>query len=317
MRAIIVGDVHIADRPPSARKDGYREDILEKLEWVVDYSNDNDSDVLLLLGDLFHVPRPDRNSHGLVQSTAAVLGRSNAPVRIVPGNHDLVNTVLTSLPTQPLGTLCLHPNIDLLIGPDPEFPMFGVPFVDPTPENLDYWAEKYHADGGPDKYPTVPTHQGIFPLAETPIYEFVAAEEWSSNFEAKFTPYGHIHSRMNAGAFYEIGGTWFCNNGAISRGSLHDETIHRELAITEFDDSDADTPYTSVPIPFKPPEEVFDLDSVFLQKERKAQVADFLESLGSTELTYLTAESLIAQARSIKGLTKKAVDELEDIILSR
>lgn len=315
MKLLIIGDQHLADRPPSSRVDGYRNHIMDKLRWIIDYANDCNVDAVLNLGDVFHIKRSDRNSHSLVQETAAVFGRSKAPVKITPGNHDLAAGYrLESISSQPLGTLGLHPNIDILIGPDKELPLYSVPFVEPTPENMQYWTEMYHDAGGPGKYPFISTHQAIFPEKEAPIYEFVSAEMWAFAFKSKYTAYGHIHSRMNAGAFYEIDGTIFCNNGAISRGSLHEETVNRKLAVTLFDDSNEDAPFVSVPIPFLPPEEVFNLEAVEVLNNTTAKVDGFLESLGSSELNYLTVESILDRATTTK-LPQRAVEQLEDIIV--
>lgn len=316
MRMIIIGDIHLADRPPSARTETYLDDMLEKLDWIVEYANDVQVDAILSLGDVFHIKRPDHNSHNMVTRTADIFGKSNSPVRIIQGNHDQTHDDYATIHRQPLGTLALHPNIDIVTGPDKDFPIFGVPYVDPTPENLEFWADLYHKAGGPGKYPIVPTHQAIFPAEEAPLYPFVAAEEWASNFESKYTPYGHIHSIMKAGPFYERGGTMFCNRGAISRGSLHEETIHRKLYVTEFDDSNEEEPYKSVPIPFKSPDEVFNLETVQLEKEQQVRVKDFLDSLGNTELSYLTTEKLVEDARRNSMLHKESVDELEEIITS-
>lgn len=310
---IIVGDIHLADRAPSARISTYRDDIMNKLRWTVDYSNTQDIDALVLLGDVFHIKRPDRNSHSLVTETAAVLGNSKAPVVVIPGNHDVQYDDMNTIPSQPLGTLALHPNIELLIGPHSELPLYSVPYFDPTAENYRYWVDRYHSDGGPDRYPFIGTHQAIFPEKEEPIYDFISAESWAESFQSSWVAYGHIHSRMKAGAFYSAGVSLFCNNGAISRGSLHEETIHRELAITSFD-SDKDTPFTSIPIPYRPASEVFNLEVVEVLKNRQTTVDTFLESLGSSDLQYLTIEGILDNARQTSTLPKEAVVELEDII---
>lgn len=326
MKVTDVGDVHQGDRPPSARTETYTEDINNKLQWIVDFSNDKKVDAIIFNGDIFHIKRADRNSHALVQGVADILGRSNAPVLIVPGNHDLAEDRLESIASQPIGTLALHPNIDLLMGPHPELPVFGMPYVDTEDvAKIEYWAEKYN-EAGPDNYPLLVTHQSIFPEAEAPIYEYVSAENFAAVFNAPFVAYGHIHSRMKAGAFYEIGGTWFCNNGAISRGSLHEETVYRELAITLYDDSEYQNwnlgpsrrtsppnPFTSIPLPHRPAEEVFRLEEVALLDERRAKVDGFLQSLGGAELTYLTTEGILEKARQT-DLPHAAVKELEEII---
>lgn len=314
MKMLIIGDQHLADRPPSSRKDTYRQDILDKLIWIIEYANSMKVDLILNLGDVFHIKRSDRNSHFLVQEVARIFGASEAPVLIVPGNHDLAAGYrLESIASQPLGTLALHPNINLLMGPSDQFPIYGIPFVEPTVENLEYWTKKYWDDGGPTEYPFIGTHQAIFPAAEEPVYEYVTAENWAHSFQNKYTAYGHIHSRMKIGAFYKIGGTIFCNNGAISRGSLHEETIKRKLAVTMFDDAKED-PFTSVPIPYKPAEEVFNLEAVEILKNTQNTVDAFLNSLGSSELHYLTVEGILDDARKTALLPKQAVVELEDIV---
>ena len=312
-KMVIVGDIHLADRPPSSRKDTYRDDILNKLRWIVNYTNEQeDMEILLLLGDVFHIKRPDRNSHYLVQETASVLGDCRVPVWINVGNHDITADRLESIPSQPLGTLALHPNIHLLDGPTGHG-VYGVPYFDPTPENFEAAVLKYQEAGGPEKHPFIAAHESIFPKKEEPIYDYISSEVWAEAFGNKWTAYGHIHSRMRAGAFYQSGGSWFCNNGAISRGSLHEETIHRELAITVFDPS-KDEPFTSVPIPYKEPEEVFDLGTAAVLKARVNSAEGFLQSLGSTELRYLTVEGILEKAKLSEELHKLALTELEDII---
>lgn len=316
MKYLIIGDQHVADRAPSSRKDTYRQDILDKLVWIIEEANRQEVDAVLNLGDVFHIKRPDRNSHALVNEVAEIFGGSNAPVIICPGNHDLQMDRLDSIPSQPLGTLGLHPNVEILMGASNNFPVYSVPYVDPTEENLRFWTDKYRSEDGPSTHPFVLTHQAIFPAKEEPIYPYVSAEDWASEFGAAYTAYGHIHSRMKAGPFYEIGGTTFCNNGAISRGSLHEETINRKLAVTLFDDSEQEgkKAFTSVPIPYKPADEVFDLESVAIAKGNDAKIDAFLGSLKSSELKHLTIETVLDSARSNPNLGKEAVLELEDIV---
>lgn len=308
MRALLVGDQHVADRPPSARTDSYKDDILDKMRWIVNHANKEDVDHLVFLGDMFHIKRPDRNSYRMVQEVAGVLSEAAMPVHLVSGNHDQSNDRVDSISSQPLGTLLLMENVHLLDGYSDDATMFGIPYLDTeSPELLQPYLEEYGNDV------LICTHQSIFPEKEAPIYEYQSAENWADTFKAPAVAYGHIHSRMKAGAFFEIGGTWFCNNGSISRGSLHEETINRKLAVTIYDSESEGNPFTSVPIPYRPAEEVFLLEEVALQKERDSKVDRFLESLGSSELNYLTTEGILQNARE-SDLPKSAIIELEDII---
>lgn len=316
MKFMIIGDVHLADRPPSARVDTYREDILDKLEWVVERANDEKVDAILQLGDLFHIKAQNKNSHYLVQSAARIFGRSNSPVRIVAGNHDVEYDRIEDLDRQPLGTLALHPNVELLSGLDPDFPVYGIPYFDLTSDHLDKWAEKYHAEAGPEVAPIIITHNSLFPKAQAPIYDYVAYESWGSVFKNAYTLYGHIHTQVKGGPHFRIGDQWFVNEGSLSRGSLHESSITRRPSVAIFDDSDPERPFTSIEVPHKTAEEVFKLDVVEILKERQNSVGDFLESLGATELNYLTVEGILDNAKDQKGLPPEAVQELEEIIMN-
>ena len=224
------------------------------------------------------------------------------------------NDRLDSIPSQPLGSLVIHPNISLVMGADEEFPLYGVPYFDPTPENFNFWVDKYHADGGPDKYPLMATHQAIFPRAEEPVYDFIAAEEWANTFKATWVAYGHIHSQMKAGAHYKVGGTWFCNEGSISRGSLHESSLKRKPSVALFDSEAEGDPFTTIMVPFKPAEEVFKLEAVGIMQHQKDVVENFLGSLGDTTLNFLTVEGIMEHAKESDILDREAVRELEDII---
>lgn len=226
------------------------------------------------------------------------------------------NDSLKTIPSQPLGTLALQDNVMLLMGPDPDFPVYGVPYFDPTPENFQYWVGRYMEDDGPNKYPFMVTHQAIFPKKEEPIYDYISAESWAEHFKATWVAYGHIHSQMKAGAQYQIGGTWFCNEGSISRGSLHESSLRRKPSVAVFDSEAKGNPFTSVMVPFKPAEEVFKLEAVEILKHREAVAESFLSTLGSDTLNYLTLEGILDDARKSDILPKEAYTELEDIITS-
>lgn len=302
MRAILVGDVHLKDKAPSMRTDTYREDIFDKLEWIVSYANKQDVDALIQLGDMFDVKVPSQNSHYLVQKTAEILGKSNAPVLIVPGNHDVRAGRIESLPEQPLGTLSLHPNIRLMLGTAFEDAIYGVPFFNDE-EELNKWMEGY----GGEKL--LVTHASIFPKGQEPIFDYIAAEDFSNKVKAPHVAYGDIH---NPHHHYFEGQTWFCNNGAVSRGSTHEETMARKLKVTLYNsDTDGD-PFTDVPIPYKPASEVFRIDLKADKETTKSLTEDFRNSLTSTSFQSLSLESVIDSARM--KLPEKAVNELNEIL---
>jgi DNA repair exonuclease SbcCD nuclease subunit len=304
MRLLLIGDVHLSDTPPSVRTDSYADDILAKLEWIVDTANRSKVDWIVQLGDLFHIKTPSRTSHALLQRTAQVLEQSRVWTWVVPGNHDMRHDRLDSLSSQPLGTLALSPDVWLLDGQAGE--IYGIPYT----EDL----EKFQAELDKAKsrrIKLIAAHAAIFPPGVHPPYPHWNADQ----LDTHGTPlaYGHIHEPHG---FYEVNGTWFCNNGAISRGSLHEETLNREPAVTIFDDSVGGNPFTSIPVPFKPAEQVFRLAEHQEERAKAARLDDFLRSVGGVSLTSLSLEQIIDHVRQGDLLGEDAQRELRDIVES-
>lgn len=224
------------------------------------------------------------------------------------------NDRVDSLPQQPLGTLELHPNIEVVFGADKDFPVYSIPYFDITEDNFKYWVDKYHADGGPDKYPVICTHQSIFPEKEYPIYPAITAEMWAEHFKAPYVFYGHIHEPMKAGWNFKVGETFFLNNGSLSRGSLHESSVNRSPQITLFNGRTPDNPFTSIEVPHRPASEVFHLEEFNLSKEQKKSVEAFLDTLKDKDFEFLTTQSILNAAHQEGSLDKHSISILEDII---
>lgn len=289
MKILCIGDVHLSDTPPSIRTDSYTDDVLDKLAFCVNLAQAQGCQLIIQAGDMFHIKTPSRNSHSLVQRTAHVLTSAQIPVLIVPGNHDMTHDRLDSLRKQPLGTLAKVSGIDLLIGPHPEWPVFGIPFLQDWAE-LPKWMDAFKKSGKP----FLATHAPIFPKGEDPIYDYISAPDWASLMGGSgFCLYGHIHDIHGV---YNEGGVTFCNQGAISRGSLHEKTLNRDLSVSIWDSETGD--FTVHPISFKPPEAVFRLVEKSGGDFREAMVQDFVSKAGSTTLVGINMEEVISYAHS-------------------
>lgn len=299
---LLVGDVHLSDRAPSLRKETYADDILEKLDFCVKTANSLDVDALIQLGDMFHIKAPSRTSHRLVQRTHDVLSQSESPVLLIVGNHDITNDSLASLPGQPLGTLAKMSGMEILIGPHPELDVSGIHYID-DPTQTDKWAF--------DSRTLVCSHAAIFPDSQTPPYVHINASEYSKLLPAhtKAVAYGHIH---DSHGMYKAEGKWFSNNGAISRGSLHAETINREIKVTLYDsDKLPGNPFSTIDVPYKKPEDVFYTD--FAEHRKNSPIVDeFMMSMTGVSLASVTHESILHSASAL--LTKPQLELLEQIM---
>lgn len=309
-RAIICGDVHLSDTAPSVRTDTYTQDMLDKLEHVVRIANGMPKiDCLIQLGDMFDKPVPHRTSHALVQAAANILSKSKVPVFILAGNHDLRWDRLDSLDRQPLGTLFLLPNVHPLHGYNKEFNICGVPYLDDPDDWNNYLSLEIKEDT------LVCFHASIFPRSEMPPFECIAAEDLAPLVPSQFIAYGHIHNIPKKGAYYKVGDTWFCNRGAISRGSLHGEDLSRIPGVTLFDSHDLHKPFRSIDLPHKPVEEVFQLEKHYAAVDAKERVESFLQGIGDIAVSELSQEAIKTHVLETLGVQNhKLVDEIWEIL---
>lgn len=304
MKLTLLGDLHLNSTPPSPyRTSSYCDDILAKLQAAIDISSSfDDLDGIISLGDFFHTPNPQKTPHWLVNEALDILSTSIYPFFIVTGNHDVVMRDLSRLDNQPLGVILRAENVHSLHGrPTAEFEGFdvvGLPYVD----NLDDWNQFLEgAHIGPDTL--VCAHASIFPVGEMPLFEAISAEDMSALIpDMRYCAYGHIHNIPKKGAYYRAGTAWFCNRGALSRGSLHAENLTRVPGITLFDSSNPDEPFTSIDLPHKPASEVFLLDQKELEVASNARVEGFLESLEEVEAQWITKSGIQEQVLKELGV---------------
>jgi DNA repair exonuclease SbcCD nuclease subunit len=183
--------------------------------------------VAVWAGDIFHIKTPGRNSHKLVQSVIDVVKAYPNELYIVPGNHDLSHDRLDSISSQPLGVL-FKAGAKKLAGWHIEEPIYGVPWlqrfndenVDAVLEEFRFRHEYYPAISKDPKDFTglVVTHAPLYPPGKELPYEFYDTHKWATAMGNRGSVfYGHVH---NPHGVYDVDGVTFCNNGALSRGSL-------------------------------------------------------------------------------------------------
>lgn len=306
MKLMLVGDVHLSDRPPSVRTETYSDDILNKLRFASTQASLHGCEALVLAGDVFHIKAPSRTSHGLVVRAHEALREGGLPVLVVPGNHDMSNDRIDSLPSQPLGSLAQMEGIELLMGWHPSLPLYGLPWLSQGHED---WWEEWGVPGYPS---LLVTHASIFPPGEEPPYDFIPAEQWGAAMGSGACYYGHIHDPHGV---YQVGNVLFCNNGALSRGSLHEQTLKRKPAITLFDDNGAEW-FTRIEVPHLPAAEVFRLAEVAEGKAQQGRLDEFLAEIGSTQLTVTGTEELLAviEQQNLRPETLQAIREAVEAV---
>jgi len=101
MKLLFFSDLHMAERPPSARTADYADQLFEKLAEMRDAAKHVDGTICG--GDWFHWRRPNETPHRLVQRMIGFLRTWPTPIWTVAGNHD--GDGPDTLSRQPLGVL--------------------------------------------------------------------------------------------------------------------------------------------------------------------------------------------------------------------
>lgn len=282
MKYLLVGDIHLADRPPSSCTETYTDDLFDLLEQTVALEEEHDCDGTIWAGDVFHIKAASRNSHRMVQR-AIDLGSKYRDWWVAAGNHDMENDRIESLVKQPLGVLYKSGAKFL----DQEN---GPPHVLGVPWQQDWFGDfkppQIHRDG------LLVAHAPLYPRA--PVHpEYVSYEWWGAQQGLGACYYGHVHDIHGATLVDEV---WFCNNGAITRGSLHESELVRPVFVTVWDPSDhlpETGPFIPIMLKYKPASEVFRLAEISENKTATVRVEEFLAEVGRTQLSMVTLESVM------------------------
>lgn len=303
IRFIVLNDLHLADNPPAGRKEGYCDQLFDKLHGIARICDKATVNAVLLTGDIFHVKVPNRNSHHLVQRCIDMFGNEfhnalgGSFIYGVAGNHDLNESGLFSLDRQPLGVLAKAGALNLI---DDEYGLrlpgsasnqvsahvFARPYssmeVDPEYYRLsDHEVElAEHAD-----YSIMIAHGSLLPPGEErhpnqPVLN-VDKIDFGGPVDMLFS--GHLHE--NLGMVDMPQGGIFANYGSLSRVARSADMLHPEfercfLMVTIPDVGDVQ--FEPIPIPnMLPPEEVF-IEAAIIQDDSELQ--EFAEHLADSLL---------------------------------
>jgi len=347
-KIICVGDIHVMDRPPKNATESYTDDIISMLYWIADEADRLKVDAVVWAGDVFHFKQPSKTSHALVLRMIAVVRyyrKKGLKLYIVTGNHDISNDVLATVhEKQPLGVLYKAGAVELVGWDKTGLPLFGVPWQAnwTTDESASMdafynWRVAKHDEEHP-RYPErslAVTHAPIYPPgeAEKQLFELVPTQGEHGLSAAMgnegFLYYGHIHEYHSV---FEVEGVTYANMGAISRGSLTEYNIEREIKVAlwtdgaeeRFEMSDG-TGYTTlgepgfieIPVPHKPAEEVLKIAQASEEKADKISLDSFLSEVGHSTLDISNTSNVISHIQSREDVPEKvkktAIEILEEV----
>ncbi len=338
---VLVGDVHHSDRSPSSCTDSYNDDLLDLWDEVHKVATKVKACAIIQAGDLFHIKTPSRNSHKLVLSVISKFSTMPCPVFVVPGNHDLLADRMESLwETQPLGVVLSSGAAHLLSGwsdspsvlgkpvyasnaliPEIPAPVYGVPWLQTwnhTDQSVrDQGVAEALADFRSRFDGTVPmlivTHAPFYPPGQESPYESYRTADFAqaalgADYWNISVYYGHIHE---AHGVYRSNKVKFANAGALSRGSLHEYNLTREVSVTLWDTVSGG--FQIVPIPHKPASEVFRIEEAAKVKASQVELDSFLESIGQATIKITSTEAVLAHVLTL-GLDDEVVKIIETLL---
>lgn len=318
---MLMGDIHLSDRPPSSCTETYLDDIFAILEETVTLAETRGVRAVIWAGDIFHIKTPGRTTHSTVKRVIELAKQYPCPVYVVPGNHDLQHDRLSSInETQPLGVVLASGAVQLLNGwlapydlDDDAFfvsPVYGVPwlmrFEDATVSDALADYRELVAESQPS---LLVTHAPLYPPGHELKYEFYPTSAWADAMENHGSVYyGHVHEPHGV---YTSNGVTFCNAGAISRGSLHEHNLTREVSIALWDSDTGQ--FTIQPIPHKPAAEVFLLQKLGEIKTTQLKLDEFLASVGQATIEITSIESVMHHVRS-QGLRPELTTLVQELL---
>lgn len=312
-KVLLVGDVHLADNPPSSCTEDYTDDLFDLLDQVSRIAIEQQVTEVLQGGDFFHIPTPSRTSHSLVLRSIEWAKDIGVPLSIAPGNHDMAQGHrLDSInETQPLGIMfASNAAIDLSYAQSKSGPAYGIP-----------WQQDWEEEGTiervfgavPPGVELVVTHAPLYPPGQELPYENIKAKDVAAalaNTDVEYVFYSHVHDYHGT---YEVDGITFCNNGALSRGSLTESNLSRKVYVTTWSSAKG---FSKIEVPHKPGHEIFRVAENQELKDAALKLEEFLDTVGQTTLEVANVESLVSYIKeqdvpsAVKSLAVELLSEV-------
>lgn len=309
-------DTHCSDRSPSSWKGDYPAEIRSNLEQVGKLAREHQCDAVLDGGDFFHVKAASKNSHALIIETARIHSAYRCPTFSVEGNHDLQYNLLDSVAKQPIGVLYesgIFRQLRDQVITDGNFRVriVGVPYsAHRTAEELraiqkqpgdDFLIAIVHALAGEDPPPSV---KDFF---NEPVFRY---DHLITKDGPDIWCFGHWHKDQG---IVKMGHKTFVNLGALSRGALVNENLHRtpKVALITFEPGVLDV--RPIEMQVAPADEVFDLVRKERMEREHRDIDQFIAKL-QADAVFDPSESIEANIQSLgfaSEVKQLALDYLE------
>lgn len=305
MKILLIGDLHLVDKPPSGCFDTYLMEQWTLLDECADLARSLQCEFTVFAGDIFHIKTPSRNSHELVSRFIDKLTLWPGDVFIVPGNHDVMHDRMESLSSQPLGVVAAS---GVAIVPSELF-QYIIPNSSSVLQ-IAPWGVEPKPQGS---LSLTVSHAPIFPDGLVPPWEGWAASEEAAKLEHGYCYYGHIHEQH--GVYLDpVETVTFCNAGALTRGSLSEQDKTRVVSVATWE---ASTGFTLVPLKnVLPAAEILRIEERDAEVQRAAGYEEMVAELASMMEGGLSADSIDAILADLRNgdLTQATYAKCETLL---
>ncbi len=275
-------DTHTCDRSPASWKGDYPSEIWSNLEQIGRFAREYEVRAVLDGGDYFHVKSASRNPHSLVVKTAKIHRGYPCPTFGVVGNHDVIYNNLETIDQQPLGVLfssgVFEPLTDHVFEDGSlRVRVVGAPYS-PCRTIADLKAIKKKPG---DTFLIAVVHQLAADDPPERVEDFFGEPVFRySDLKSDDGPdvwcFGHWHKDQG---IVVHGGTQFVNLGAVSRGALIRENIHRTPKAALIEATPEGIRALQLPLSVAPAEDVFDFDRKERQEREETNIEQFVQVL--------------------------------------
>lgn len=294
MKFIFRTDVHVADKSPASWKADYAAEVWSSLEQIGTLARKYKVHAVLDGGDYFHVKASTRNSHALVAKSAEIQAAYPCPTYVVPGNHDIAYNNLDTLDNQQPLRVLFASQVFQRLGEaqfcegNMKVRVVGVPYSPlRTLEDLQAVQKKdedwliciVHALAAKKPPPEAVDFMG------EPIFRY---EDLVAPRGPDLFAFGHWHKDQGA---VRIGGKFFVNPGAVSRGALVQENLTRKPQVALIELTPDDVSVGVIPLQVAPASEVFDIERKERREKEGEVISQFVDKLrqdvmadGSTDI---------------------------------
>jgi predicted phosphodiesterase len=301
-------DPHYKDKAPITRTDDYAKALIDKTLKISKLAKKVKAKAVFCGGDVFDVKDSIKISYWLTNTLIQVFKEFPCPVYSLIGNHDITYDRLDTIGKQPLGTLFESgalKHLDKVVIDDVE--IIGLDFTPANKTEIEHFVIEKK-----ENKQIIIAHHNLF-LGQTQFYDekAISYEQLSEVVNADIILNGHIHYPVDGKYIVKLNNKYFVNPGSLSRGSLTDDNLDRNVQVVLIDTEEMVPELVNLQV--APASEVFNIQAKEERKEKSRKIEEFVDNLKEAVVS-TDGDDIVSVMSSLK--LKKLVKERVEHYLS-